>query len=671
MNVGDQGPLGARRAAGFSDDEPAAPHAARGIADPDWDDESAADEGRPAAAGRPARAWDGDWDDDDEAPDADDNPPDPDDETPDAEGTPGAPTPLAAHDGGDGPLAHHAWRPAHLLPAPGLIGSATADRSATQAKGATHTEAPALPWSTDHDSPVTAEIPIAHAPFARPAGDDTVILQRIPEALISTPSSILEPPPPSSPGSPSLGTSAVQDDDEEPTVLLNRRAVPEAPRAAPRRSAVDPDERPGWFARVISGLPAPLRRPAILAGLAVVVVVALVAGGVLWSRDDRVPGTSSSVIAPDQVSVDHLATAADASLLGSAGWAQTQTLTTVTDDSPIALCLGKSADVPVAGETVQRSLTAGTSSLLQRIDGYPNATEAQRAFSARSAQLGRCSNVPVLLTSGLTISGLGDDAVGVRAVLQDPTPIQHVVMVVRTGATLVTLDAFQPTTAFSTDAVVKLAAAVVTRSCATSGGACPTSNATATVGVPPAGGVAGWLAVADLPRITPGYGRWTAADPSSTIKVTGTQCENVTLADVPGPTARAQRSYVLTEDPKAPQLFGVDQVNLTFATAAEAADFATTITDNITNCPSRVATAKVSQEPDASGTGAQGEAISVRVRTVVQTTAASQPVKYRVALVVVGSKAIYLFANSSDAFDFTAADWTQIAVRAGERATQS
>lgn len=744
MNEGDQGRPGARRAAGFSDDEPSTPRAARRIIEPDWDDEDATDDPFPAPS-RPARAWSDAWSDEaDEGDDDgdggrdddgdgghDDGDDDPDgrrDTEPDGHHVAGSAHPHHRFvddalddedpDDPDGAEAqayepHRGWAPARLVPAPGLIGSADlteartdvpgasggrsttpsaaeptapADRSphsptsggsreaggSALAGGVDHAggvERPVFPWAADSDSPVTAEIPVAHAPFARPAGDDTVILQRITEPLISTPTSILEPAP-TSPMSPSLGATPGEDDedDDEPTVLLSRRP-PEATHAAPRRSAAGEDDQP-WYTAAIGRLPAVLRRPAVLAGLAGVLVVALVIGGVLWNRDDGAPSATTSRIAPDQVTVDQLATPTEAALLGTAGWAESQTLMSIADDSPIPLCLGKSADVPVAAKTVQRTLTASTSTLLHRIDGYAGVTEAERAFSARSAQLGRCSNVPVLITSGLTISGLGDAAVGIRAVLQDPTPIQHVVVVVRTGASIVILDAYEPTNQFAADAVAKLAAAVVARSCATSGGACPTANPTVTPGVPPAGGAAGWLAVADLPRITPGYGRWTAADPSSTIKVTGTQCENVTLADVPGPTARAQRSYVLTEDPKAPQLFGVDQVNLTFPTPAEADGFARTIADNITNCPGRVATAKVSSEADAAGTGAQGEAISVRLRTVVQTTASAQPVKYRVAIVTVGSRVIYLFANSSDSFDFTNAAWTQIAVRAGERATQ-
>jgi len=46
-------------------------------------------------------------------------------------------------------------------------------------------------------------------------------------------------------------------------------------------------------------------------------------------------------------------------------------------------------------------------------------------------------------------------------------------------------------------------------------------------------------------------------------------------------------------------------------------------------------------------------------------------VVFRVAVLSVGTRLVYLLANPSTSFDFSNADWAKVAVRAGERASQA
>ena len=119
----------------------------------------------------------------------------------------------------------------------------------------------------------------------------------------------------------------------------------------------------------------------------------------------------------------------------------------------------------------------------------------------------------------------------------------------------------------------------------------PTVNV-ASAAVPPPGDPAGWLAPGDLPQLTPGVGAWHATDVDQ-MRLPGTQCEGVDLTTVPGASKRSQRTFLLTDDPRAPQGFGVDQAIYTFGSAEEAQSTLTKINQNMEACGSRAATATV------------------------------------------------------------------------------
>jgi hypothetical protein len=409
------------------------------------------------------------------------------------------------------------------------------------------------------------------------------------------------------------------------------------------------------------------RRPFQIGAAALILAVALVAGFLVWANRDKPSAAASSQTAA--ALVEHLVAASDLSGVGPGPWTEQKTESTVTQDSPAPLCFVASPDLPTPTAQAQRKLSATGASMLHRITTYATAAEASQVYAQRLTQLGQCSNIPVYLSSGATISSLGDDAVGVTAVIQDPTAQYHTVILVRTGSMILTYDVAQAGAAVTYERILAVAATTVKAVCSTSGGGC-SATPTAITGMPPTSAVPGWLTVSDLPRITTGMGRWNATAPKTTVTSAGSACENLTLATVAGPNQRRQRTYLLTEDTKVPKDFGLDEIVLDFDTPDAAAAFATQLKTSIDACPARTATAKLGNTGDITATGSKGQAVTGFWRTLTQSTNATTTFVFRVGVASVGTRVIYLLATPSTTFDFTDADWATITSRAGQRATQ-
>jgi hypothetical protein len=409
------------------------------------------------------------------------------------------------------------------------------------------------------------------------------------------------------------------------------------------------------------------RRPFQIGAAALILTVALVAGFLVWANKDKPSAAASSQTAA--ALVERLVAPGDLSSVGPGGWTEQKTESTVTQDSPAPLCFVASPDLPTPTAQAQRKLSATGASLLHRITTYATAAEATQVYAQRVTQLGQCSNIPVYLSNGATVTSLGDEAVGVTAVIQDPTAQFHTVVLVRTGSMVLTYDVAQAGAAVTYDKILAVAATTVTALCTSANGSCSTSP-TATVGIPPNSAVPGWLTVSDMPRITTGMGRWNATSPKTTVTSAGSACENVTFSNVTGPNQKRQRTYLLTEDTKVPKDFGLDEIILDFDTPDAATAFAAQLKTSITACPARTATAKLGNTGDITASGATGQAVTGFWRTLTQSTNPTTTFTFRVGVASVGTRVIYLLATPSATFDFSDADWAGITTRAGQRATQ-
>ena len=277
------------------------------------------------------------------------------------------------------------------------------------------------------------------------------------------------------------------------------------------------------------------------------------------------------------------------------------------------------------------------------------------------------------MQEGYEITGLGDEAVAVKLVLQDQTPEYHTVVLARTGQNVNIIDVAQKDSSVSADDVADAARQVINRQCGSAAGLCSASDMQVKDSMPPAGGdEPGFLAAGDIPRITPGTGNWAGTALTKEVDVgDGSNCEAVDFATVSGPQKRQQRTYLLRNDPGAPAEFGIDEVVLTMPNTGDAEDLVSEIGDSIDGCESRLLTAKVPQKGEVKAKGAGGMEIEGRWFTVTQELGGNQKSTYRVAVVQSGTKVIYTRMNPEGDFDLEDDEWARVNKRAGQRATQS
>ena len=687
---------------------------------PDWDDWDAAsgdspDEAPPASGGRfatgpqeeppapaPGRARHS-WADDEETAETEPSPVQP---SP-VQASAGQPSPEEPSEGPE--QGTRAWRPIPVEPAPGASRAAQPPSLGEKRRR----EAPALPstppptspserrevliareragravapgsvpgddW-TDAPLPASAvpppaagqsptpiavhegETPVEHHAYTRPADEpaEPSVAGGTPASSVGatgpTPAAAAFVPPPPAPAQAQDTAPA-----EQPPVAPSKPVTPgETPPVEPPVVASDGRQRHGVAALL-------RRRPIQIGAAALVLVVVLIAGFLVFANRKTPSAAASSQTSA--ALVERLVTADQLSGVGPGGWSEQKTEPTVTQDSAAPLCYVPSPDLPTPNGQAQRKLAAAGATLLHRITSYATAAEAEQVYTQRLTQLGQCSNIPVYLTSGATVTSLGDAAAGVTAVIQDTTAQYHTVVLVRTGSMLLTYDLALAGSAVPYDKVLPVAAQTVSAICSSAGGGCAASP-TATTGIPPASSVPGWLTVSDLPRLTPGMGRWNATAPKTTVTSAGSACENLTFATVAGPEQRRQRTYLLTEDTKVPKDFGLDEIVLDFPTPDAAAAFAAQLKTSIADCPNRTATAKLGNTADITAKGVKGETVTGFWRTVTQSTSPSTSFIFRVGVASVGTRVVYLLLTPSASFDYTDADWAAITTRAGQRATQ-
>ncbi|HEY3339827.1 MAG TPA: hypothetical protein VGK18_15095 [Propionicimonas sp.] len=452
--------------------------------------------------------------------------------------------------------------------------------------------------------------------------------------------------------------------------VVREKKVREKKVREPKAVAAVAAEAPAGAAEVpaIGILRGRSSRPALIVIAAVAAVVVLVAG-VVWALTLRSTAPSGGPSASGTSEAqDPFVTAADLGTLGGVTWVDPS----VEAAGLRPLCLPATADgLPEAQRSPARKISSSGSPndvVVQVIDTYPDDATATQAYAARLVQAGSCADTVALITGANTISGLADSAELVRLTVQEQTDQFHSLLISRTGRSVSLIDVTTATAVTASD-VSNVAAAALSRGCGGQLGTCPGSISVAT-SAPPAGNPFGWLVPADLPRITPGAGRWGATEPKTTLDVVGSLCEAINLKSVSGTQAVGQRTLLLADDTNAPQGFGVDQVVYTFADAGGVTNLAKKLDKNLTGCPGRAPTASVKEGPAVKGTGANAAKISGSTYLVTQKTG-TNTVVFRVAVLSVDTRLVYLLANPSTSFDFSDSEWVQVAVRAGQRASQA
>lgn len=519
--------------------------------------------------------------------------------------------------------------------------------------------------------------PTSANPFARPGSESAAMEAPVPDSFVPAPAM------------PARHFSSLEDTGS------GRRmsGIADGPTPEPRRSAVSsttPPEPPTHNGATASAEPKGWvqhhKRALLLFVIgAIVVALMLALGAFLASRrgtGDATPpppptspssSPSASVSAVPPVTADDLITLEGAeAVVAGASWAVIETAETSEEATFRAACLGSELSDINALSTFQRLL--GTSednglAALHQVDLYDTVEAAEQVQEQRLQSLSECDDVQAHILSSSEVTKLADDVVQLTVEFQEEDQrAVHTVLLVRTGPALTLLDVTRNDEAVPVESAIAGIVSSLEEICSRVDGTCPTKPAVAPT-VPPIAEPPGWLIKADLPRIRPGFGEWTALDPVD-ITRKGMGCEDLTLATEPGPTARQQRTYQLLKDDKTPATFGIDEMVFDFADNASARVFTTKLIDNLVSCKDRLKTAEVTDQGAVNGIGADGVAVSARMITIDQAISDDAAVKFQLVVAIADTRVSYLLTTVTDDYLFNENQQKQIALRVAERNSQ-
>ncbi len=477
-------------------------------------------------------------------------------------------------------------------------------------------------------------------------------------------------------------------DDEETTVLPRSRAAGRS-SSRPVPDIVDDDDHDG------NGRPSRIgarARLALLVGaVAVFTVIGLAVAYALLNVSNRQadpgitptagsslsPGPSGSATpdAGELLTTAMMLTPEQAGAISSTRtWTVEQTVNGATADAPVAACFGgaPAEGGPVAQQQIAQLLSSSGKDpfgVLHLAWAYASPEEATQAFVVASKTLGGCPVGGSYIAAGQSVTGVGDQSVGVVINTVSGTETQvHNVVLAQTGRMVDIVDATRSGKPLPADRVVGTAAAVVATQCAAAGGTACGGTAGVKPGPPPLGGdEPGYLATGDLPPAGGGSTEWTADAVSKPSRdFLGSNCEVVNWETLDA-EAKTARTYLFTDSGDA--FFGVNEIILTMKDEAAAIKQAKKIADYVDGCKKRKLTATIDGPTKVSGPGAAGRQITGSTFTVTQKSVKGDQL-YRVGIVSTGTQVIYTFSNPKGDFDFTDGQWQMIALRAGERATQ-
>lgn len=479
---------------------------------------------------------------------------------------------------------------------------------------------------------------------------------------------------------------------EETTFGRRMGPVAVGPTPAPRRSAdssltpPEPEPSPQFQA---SPEPAPAswfehhRRTLLLWGVGALILAILLAGGIFAFRQFTEPAVSPSpspTISPSasaspepEASVEDLLSETDAAaIVPDASWVVTNTATQRSDFPSRAVCL--SAEPNNVNPLIALQQTLGTSqsdqlAAMHQIETFTTVETAQTLMSQRIASLSACGGVPAHLVMTWDIAGLGDQALAFSIAYENDPAEYHTLVMVRTGRTLTMLDVVRQGERVSPEAMSQGLLRSLGELCEPSEGTCPAQPEVSSR-LPIPGDPVGWLEPWDLPRVTAGAGMWTAGAPGQ-VSLAGTTCENVPLATEAGPSERAQRTFIMTQDPAAHDAFGVDEIRFTFGDAEGAREFADRLITNIDGCAERLLSAEVEEIDTIEGSGADGAELATTTYLIELETSDEDSVVFQLAVGHAGNHVTYVLATVTEDYRFTDEQWSGIALRAAQRATQA
>lgn len=513
-------------------------------------------------------------------------------------------------------------------------------------------------------------------PFVRPADPDSATA--IPAPVLPETEHRLDPPAP-------VGRRSVTSASDAPRRSAPSTSSPNAPlppgQAAfqptastrPSRASqegAEPGEDGGWLRHH--------RRTLMLWGSAALAAVILLGVGffVLANRGrngsaDPAGGPSSSDVPPPATTANLMEASDAETIVPGVNWAVVDTIESKKDRKVRPMCLGKDvADInPVV--SLHRTIGAeGQLALLHEIDSYASVDAATQIYAKRLGDISTCSINQLYIKSATAVTGIGDEAVQVTVAAEEETTQYHTLLSVRSGRTVSTFVVKQTDTPVEAAPLVTAAAVSLAEICAASEGTCP-ADPTATPTVPPRVEPPGWLISADLPRITPGSGKWVQGSPPGDVKVSGIGCENMSLETDPGPTSRQQTTFVLSETAQVPAGFGLDELRFTFPDDETTTTFESALVANISSCTDRLATATVSEYPAVTGVGEAELPVTARMFSVSLDKSDGDKAYYQLIIARAGSTVSYVLVTVTPDYLFSEPQLGEVAIRAAQRSSQT
>lgn len=435
-----------------------------------------------------------------------------------------------------------------------------------------------------------------------------------------------------------------------------------------------------------SGVGRRTRLALLVASVAAVVVVGLAVGYAAIGRGERTlapstPSASSASTDPSAstepgadmlLSNSSMLEPSGAKLLASERtWKAVTTQRGRNAESPRAACLDVDAPVgtPAAQQTILRVLSSSGKAppgVLHQADVYATPEEATQVFAAAARTLGGCTMSGAYLYSGQTVTGLGDQAVGVVVRVTSGTQQYHSLVLSRTGRVVDVVDATQPGTPVPVAGVAQTVARVISMQCHAAGGRCA-ARPVVRAGPPPLGGDRpGFLTSGDLPPLGRPPSAWVGNVPAvPDPDFPGSGCETVSWAKATA-RSRSHRVYLLQDQAAT---FGLDEVVLSAPNPGAARKLVAQVKSDLDSCAVRKLTATVTVPARVTGTGAGSAPITGWTAAVAQKTTDGMA-NYRVGIVSTGSKVVYALLNPQRRLDLDGAAWDGVTVRAAERASQ-
>ncbi|MFT3875415.1 MAG: hypothetical protein QM708_03150 [Propioniciclava sp.] len=223
-----------------------------------------------------------------------------------------------------------------------------------------------------------------------------------------------------------------------------------------------------------SGAP---RSPRKLIGtIAVAVIAVVVVVAVAWGS-----GLAGRLMPTPTPTIDPVATylAQPGDLDGvreGSTWTEVSTSTTVEATTPHPQCLLLAADQTIKpASTLVRTFAPADGAalgLLHQVDQFESEEQAHHAYVARLTQLSECERTTALALSGVAVSGLSDEAAGIKLVLQNAADEYHTILISRTGTRVNIVDATAADAASDAQPLISALQLVSARQC-NNGGTCP------------------------------------------------------------------------------------------------------------------------------------------------------------------------------------------------------